>query len=151
MLKRLAGLGLAFCLLAPQARAAPDPVVWHSVAVCDPNAPNRCISLSPSTIPINISTATTTTLVAGTSGQSILVTHWNVVAGGTGNFQLEYGTGGCAANLVAITGPYPLAAQAGLVAGNGQGVVVAVPAGDDLCAVTTSTQQMSGSLTYTKN
>lgn len=42
MTLRLAGLGLAFCLLASSAWAAPDPVVRMSVAVCDPNNPANC-------------------------------------------------------------------------------------------------------------
>lgn len=40
--KRLATFALAFCLLAPQVQAAPDPTVRNSVAVCDPNAAQHC-------------------------------------------------------------------------------------------------------------
>ena len=44
-------------------------------------------------VPINISTATTTQLVAAASGKAIYVTAWDVIAAGTGNITLEYGTG----------------------------------------------------------
>lgn len=101
-------------------------------------------------VPINISTAATTTLVAGSAGKTIQVTHWDVVAGGTGNFQLEYGAGGCT-GLTAITGPYNLAAQAGLSVGNGAASVLTLPAGKDLCAVTSAAVQYSGSVTYKQN
>lgn len=154
MSKRLAGFGLAFCLLAPQAWAGPDPVVRMSVAVCDPNNPARCLTLSAPSAPINISTATTTKLVAGVSGKSTLVLHWDAVAAGTGNLTLEYGTTtttACDTGAVALTGPYPLAAQARVEAGNGQGEIFALPAGADLCAVTSAAVQYSGSVTYMQN
>lgn len=48
MTLRLAGLGLAACLLASAAAAAPDPAVRQSVAVCDPNNPRNCAAPSPS-------------------------------------------------------------------------------------------------------
>src|SRR6266851_71458 len=62
--------------------------------------------------PINISTATTTELVAAVTSQSIFVTTWDVMAGGTGNLTLEYGTGTtCGTGTTTLTGAYPLIAQ----------------------------------------
>lgn len=102
-------------------------------------------------VPINISTNATTQLVAASSGQGIYVSHWDVIAGGTGGIQLEYGTGAsCGTGTTAITGSYPLTAQNGLAAGNGTGAILFVPAGNALCAVTTAAVQMSGSLSYTQ-
>jgi hypothetical protein len=44
-------------------------------------------------VPINISSATTTQLVAAVSGKATYVTAWDVIAAGTGNIVLEYGAG----------------------------------------------------------
>ena len=102
-------------------------------------------------VPINISTATTTQLVAAVAGKAIYVTAWDVIAAGTGNITLEYGTGSnCSVGATALTGAYGLAAQFGIAKGNGLGPVLVVPAGNALCAVTSATVQMSGSVSYTQ-
>ena len=49
--------------------------------------------ISQYSAPITVSTATTTKVVSGVAGQYIYVTHWDVVAAGTGNIQWVYGTG----------------------------------------------------------
>jgi len=99
--------------------------------------------------PINISTATTTTLVSLSSGKAIYVTAWDVIAGGTGNITLEYGTGSnCAGGTTVLTGAYPLTAQNGIAKGSGIGPVLFVPASNALCALTSAGVQMSGSVSY---
>ena len=76
-------------------------------------------------VPINISTATTTQLVAAATGKAIYVTAWDVIAAGTGNITLEYGTGSnCGTGTTALTGAYSLAAQFGIAKGNGLGPVL---------------------------
>ena len=66
-------------------------------------------------VPINVSTATTTQLVPLASGKKIYVTTFNVVAAGTGNIMLDYGTGtNCGTGTTALTGAYSFAAQAGI-------------------------------------
>jgi hypothetical protein len=102
-------------------------------------------------VPINITSATTTQLVAGVSGKAIFVTAWDVIAAGTTNFTFEYGTGtNCAVGTTALTGAYSLVAQFGAAKGSGLGPVLVVPAGNALCAVSSSTAQVSGSLAYTQ-
>jgi hypothetical protein len=102
-------------------------------------------------LPINLSTATTTLLVAAVSGKAIYVTAWDVIAAGTTNFTFEYGTGtNCVAGTTALTGPYGLVAQFGAAKGSGLGPVLVVPAGNALCAVNSATVQVSGSLAYTQ-
>ena len=102
-------------------------------------------------VPINISTAATTQLVAGVSGKTIYVTAWDVIAAGTTNFTFEYGTGtNCSAGTTALTGAYGLVAQFGAAKGSGLGPVLVVPAGNALCAVSSSAAQVSGSLAYTQ-
>ena len=102
-------------------------------------------------VAINISTATTTQLVAAASGKGIYVTAWDVIAAGTGNITLEYGTGAnCGAGTTALTGAYSLTAQFGIAKGNGLGPVLVVPSGNGLCAVTSAAVQMSGSVSFTQ-
>lgn len=100
-------------------------------------------------VPINISTATTTQLVALSSGKVIQITSYDVIAGGTGNITFEYGTGtNCAGGTTILTGAFPLTAQNGVAKGTGIGPVLFVPASNALCALTTASVQMSGSLSY---
>lgn len=100
---------------------------------------------------IDISTATSTELVSLTAGQSIRVSAWDAMAGGTGNFQLVYGTGtACATGRTAVTGPYSWTTQIGISKGGSLGVLYKLPAGKALCAVTSAAVQMSGSVSWSK-
>jgi hypothetical protein len=100
---------------------------------------------------INISTATTTTLVSLVSGKAIYVTGWDVLAAGAGNLTLEYGMGSnCATGTTAITGNYNFTAQSGITRGGNLGVVFTIPASNALCALTSAAVQMSGSVSYTQ-
>lgn len=100
-------------------------------------------------VPINISTATTTLLVAGRAGASLYVTAVDVVAAGTGNIQFIAGTGAtCGTGTVNVTGNYNLTAQTGFSKGTGYGAVWALPLGFSLCAVTSAAVGMPGSLAY---
>lgn len=103
------------------------------------------------TTPINISTGVTTQLVALSAGKKIYVSHWDVIAAGTGNITLEYGTGSnCGSGTTVLTGAYNLTAQTGISSGTGIGPVLVVPSGNALCALTSASVQMSGSVTYTQ-
>lgn len=98
---------------------------------------------------INISTATTTELIALDANKTIYVTSWDVMAGGTGTFQLVFGSGtACGTGTTNLTGAYPLVAQAGIAKGNGLGIVLAIPKGKALCAVTNANIQYSGSVSF---
>lgn len=104
---------------------------------------------TPASVPINVSTATTTQLVALSGSTKIYVTSFNVVAAGTGNIEFVYGTGtACATGQNALTGNYNLTAQAGLAPGDGMAAVLVVPSGNALCVLTSAAVQMSGSVSY---
>ncbi len=104
---------------------------------------------SSQSVAINIASATTTQLVALSTSKSIFVTHWDVIAGGTGNFTLVYGSGtACGTGTTSLTGAYPLIAQAGISAGTGTGPIILVPKGKALCVTTSTSVQFSGSLSY---
>lgn len=124
--------------------------IWKAIA----NALNSLLTaattpLNNSSVPINVSTATTTQLVALSGSTAIYVTSLDVVAGGTGNITFEYGTGtACATGTTVLTGAYNLTAQAGLAKGSGIGTVLKVPAGNALCVLTSAAVQMSGSVSY---
>jgi hypothetical protein len=96
-------------------------------------------------VPIAVSTAGTAQLVAAVSAKAIYVTDWDVLAGGTGTFQLEYGTGtNCATGTTALTGTYPMTAQFGR-AGVGH---LFIPASNALCIVTTGAAAPQGFVAY---
>jgi hypothetical protein len=96
-------------------------------------------------VPISVSAAGTMELVPAVSGKAIYVTDWDVVAGGIGTFQLEYGTGtNCAAGTTPLTGTYPATAQFGR-AGVGH---LFIPAGSALCIVTTGAAASQGFVAY---
>lgn len=102
-------------------------------------------------VKIDVSTATTTQLVALSSGKKIYITHWDVISAGVGNIKLVYGTGAaCGTGTTDLTGYYNLAGQAGISAGGGLGPVLVVPASNALCATTSAAVQMSGAVSYTQ-
>lgn len=106
---------------------------------------------------VNISTATTTLLVTGTSGRHVRVCSLNLVAGAAQNVTLISGTGStCGTGTAAIIGSttassgWNFAANGGIALGNGIGTVLrTVATGDSICAVTSAAAQLSGSLAYT--
>jgi len=98
---------------------------------------------------IDVSTATTTELVALSGSTKIYVTSFDIVSGGAGTAKFVHGTGSnCGTSTTDLTGAYPLAAQAGIAKGSGFGVILVIPAGKALCIVTTGGVQMSGSISY---
>lgn len=109
------------------------------------------VAQGSATAPINVSTATTTQLVALSGSTQTYVTGLAVIAGGTGNITLVYGTGtNCGTGTTSLSGAIPLIANAGFTLGSGLGPVVVVPAGQALCVTTSAAVQMSGFVTYTQ-
>ena len=143
-MKYLLGLLLALCISsAAEAQSRSSLCYTTNGSNCVP-----AIQASNS-VAINISTATTTELVALSTTKTIFVTSWDVMGGGTGNFTLVYGSGtACGTGTTSLTGAYPIIAQAGISKGNGTGVVLALPLGKALCATTSANVQMSGSVSF---
>lgn len=133
------------------AQGASSSGVGGSLIMGISSATVQPIIQSDKSVAINISTATTTQLVALASGQKIYVTRYDVIAGGTGTFQLEYGTGtNCGTGTTVLTGAYPWTAQTGLTTGGGLGSIYQIPASNALCAVTNAATSMTGSVSYTQ-
>jgi hypothetical protein len=136
-------------LLAPPAAIAQQTLLSPSLNA-DGGALSHVTNLPTfstptASVPISVSVPGTAQLVAAVSGQAIYVTDWDVVAGGTGTFQLEYGTGpNCAAGTTALTGAYPATAQFGR-AGVGH---LFIPAGNALCIVTTGAAGSQGFVAF---
>lgn len=100
-------------------------------------------------VPITISTATTTRLVTGVTGKQIYVTAVDIISAGTGNIQFISGTGAtCGTGSTNVSGNYNLTAQTGFTKAAGNGVVWVLPSGDSLCVVTSANVGMPGSLSY---
>jgi hypothetical protein len=133
--------------------ATPAAMAQQTIALPSLNADGGALShvtnlptsfIPNASVPISVSGAGTMQLVAGISGQAIYVTDWDVVAGGTGTFQLEYGTGANCADPTALTGLYPATAQFGR-AGVGH---LFVATGNTLCIVTTGAAAPQGFVAY---
>lgn len=139
-------LGVLFTVAWMAAAFAQGPT-----SLCYTTDGRNCVPAvqSARSVAINVNTATTTQLVALSSGKAIYITAWNVVAGGTGNITLVYGTGtNCGTGTTSLTGAYNLTAQSTLSHGAGIGAVLVVPRGNALCVTTSAAVQMSGSVAY---
>ena len=89
-------------------------------------------------------------LVALTSGETVYVCGWNVIATGTVAVQLVYGTGtACATSETNLTGAYPLVANAGLV-DRSDFAMMRTASGNALCIELSGAVQVDGVLYYTK-
>lgn len=109
------------------------------------------VAQGSATVAVNISTATTTQIVALSGSTQIYVTGIAIVAGGTGNVTIVYGTGSaCGTGTTSISGAMPLVANSGFALGSGLGPVIVLPAGQALCITTSAAVQMSGFVTYTQ-
>lgn len=103
-------------------------------------------------VPINIAGAATTHLVAAKTGFAIGVVGYVMMSGGTVNVTFQ----DTASSPVALTGPFPLTAQAGVSCpqapvnegGGGQQVWFQTTADKGLDIVTDSSAQLSGHLSY---
>lgn len=126
-------LALILALLFAGAAQAQAPIVPTTMA----------------SVPITISTATTTRLVTGATSKSIYITSLIVIANGTGAIQFVSGTGAtCGTGQANVTGNFSLTAQVGFTIGTGNGVVLVLPSGASLCAITDSAVGMPGSVSY---
>lgn len=109
------------------------------------------IGLDPSqtpatTVAVNVSTATTTQLVALSGSTSVYVTGGVIIAGGTGNITFEYGTGSsCGTGTTVLSGAIPLVANVGFVIPANTFVA---PSGKALCILTSAAVQYSGAIGY---
>lgn len=105
---------------------------------------------------INVVTATTTLWITGVSGRHVRICSISMVASAAENVALISGTGAtCGTGTAAIVGTtsatgFNFAANGGLTQGNGIGTIMrTVATGDSICAISSSTAQLSGVISYT--
>lgn len=127
--------GLITVSFSPAGSANADP--------CGPSA-------SKSSVPLAITTATTTQLVALSAGKKVYVCAVDASLGLSDTLKLEYGTGSaCGTGTTALTGAIASdTAVIQVLAANPSGTLVTAPAGNALCAVSTGTGGIQGVLTY---
>ncbi len=92
--------------------------------------------------------AARTKIVSGATGKSIYVTAVTLVPVATSVVTFSYGTGtDCATGTTVLAGVLTFAAGQTLHAGSGNGAVIVVPPGNDLC-ITIATAAAPGFLAY---
>lgn len=152
-------MGLRLTILALAAAAVMVAGVSVHQAPADVNQLYElAAAIAGKSAPIAISTATTTELIAAPSGtepgggtQAITVSAYEVVAAGTGAIQFVTGTKTstpCDTGATNVTGNFSLTAQARIQGGNGFGALWTLPAGQELCALTSAAVGMAGYVTY---
>jgi hypothetical protein len=122
--------------------------------------PNFLIGLDPcqsngvakTSVAINLTTATTTQLVALAAGQSVYVCGYNFTETSVAQTaQFEYGTGAsCGTGTTVLTGPFTSTTTNTIVVGEySGGTIMTAPTGNALCIVSTGAAVViGGSLTY---
>jgi hypothetical protein len=113
------------------------------------SALDPCSVAAKASVAVSITTATTTQLVALSTGKKVYVCGFAATFGASSTLALEYGTGtACATGTTALTGVFTPATGGTVVTGNGSATVTGGPAGNALCALTTGTGGIFGLLTY---
>ncbi len=99
---------------------------------------------------VNITTATTTQIVALVSGQTIQVCSFDISGGGTAQTVIfKSGTGAsCGTGTASLSGTYGLAINGSIARGNGEGVLFNAGSGNALCATTSAASTTAINVTY---
>jgi hypothetical protein len=107
------------------------------------------------TAAINITSTTTTQLVASSGLTEIYVRSWDVLANSAGGFTLEYGTTTaqpCDTGTTALTGTYSFATGSGISRSGGFLPLFSIPQGNALCAaISGASASFAGSVSYTQD
>lgn len=112
------------------------------------------LPITGTTVDINYSSAGTLGLVSAVNGKAIYVTHIHILAAGTTNVSLVYGTTvstPCDTGTTTIDGPMALTAQTGYAGGTGVGAIELIPAGNALCLVNSQAIQVGGAISVSQN
>jgi len=107
------------------------------------------LPLTQNTVSVTGTVGGPTQVVAAVAGQKIYVTSINMIGAATATIAFTYGTGtNCATGNTALTGTITITtAGAGVTIGDGNGVVLVVPAGNALCT-TIGTATAPGWIAY---
>lgn len=127
----VAGTGSVTINLRATTGIAPQPVAISSGAL------TQIIQADAGAL-LNMTTATTTKLIAGVVGKKTYITHLHFMANGTTSAKLVSGTRtttDCDTGQADLTESEDLTAQVGFSEGSGLGPIYFGPAGKDICAV----------------
>jgi hypothetical protein len=103
-----------------------------------------------SSVFLDMATATTTQLVALSSGKSIYICSYDIQSNGTASVKLVYGTGSnCGTGTTQLTSNLDLTAQTGLSRGSGLGMLAKTAASNALCATSSAAVNVHIDVTYT--
>ncbi len=119
--------------------------------LCYTTTGNNCVEAiqGSASKPISQTSASTVEIIPLVATKSIYITSFDFMSGGTLNATLVYGTGtNCGTGTTALTGAYPLIAQAGISKGNGVGIILVVPVSNAVCLTASGSSQVSGSISY---
>lgn len=104
-----------------------------------------------SSVFLDMATATTTQLVALSSGKSIYICSYDIQSNGTASVKLVYGTGSnCGTGTTQLTSNLDLTAQTGLSRGSGLGMLAKTAASNALCATSSAAVNVHVDVTYTQ-
>lgn len=93
--------------------------------------------------------ATTVKVITGQSKNAVYITGLIITASAAGTAQIEYGTGSnCGTGTTTVSGALALGASAPVQAQAAQGALVSIPAGQDVCIVSTGTATFAGLISY---
>lgn len=120
------------------------PVLAHAQTA---SLNDYCAALHKQSVPISVSSATTTSLVAPVTGTSIYICGFYISSVG-GTSTLEYGTGAtCGTGTTTLTGAFAAATTVSLYPATSE--LLNVPTSNRLCLLSgTSTSATVGMLTY---
>jgi hypothetical protein len=99
---------------------------------------------------LDMTTATTTQIVALVSGRKIRVCGFSLQGGGTTTATIKYGTGSnCGTGTTVLSPGWELTAQSGLAEGSGLGELFQTPVSQALCVTSSAAVNLHAFVTYT--
>ncbi len=100
---------------------------------------------------LNMSTATTTEIVALTASQSIRVCSYRLISGGVANVKFVRGTGvNCATGPADVSANFPFIANTGMAANGGSSPIYVVASANALCVTSSAAVTVAVEVSYTK-
>lgn len=145
-MKRLLALVLWVLLLLPTIVLAQS-----TQQLCYTTDGNNCQSAfaASNSAKVSIASAATTEIVALSTTKYIFVTSFDLVSTAAQTAKFVYGSGtACATGATDLTGAYGMSTFTVITKGTGMGSILFVPYGKALCITTTTTGQLSGSVSY---
>ena len=136
--------------LASQTTGAIANPLPTSLATLPINGATGTIVQSTASAAVNVSTTSTTQIIALSGSTSIYITGYDITSAGAGTITFKAGTGSnCASNTTSLSGAMTVAANQEIgPRGSGWGPALIAPAGYAVCITTASSATAQGSVAY---